>query len=133
LDDVHTGHEYFVSKGYEGTIIRNWDGRYTINKRSNDLQKYKDFVDGEFKIVNVIPSGGGSAAKVGKFVCVTDDGEEFESTAMGTVKEREEFLTNKAKYIGKYAKVKYREMSGKNNVPFHSNVLEIRNTKTKGY
>ena len=46
----------------------------TINKRSNDIQKHKDFIDGEFEIVDVIPAGGGSSEDVGKFVCVTEAG-----------------------------------------------------------
>jgi ATP-dependent DNA ligase len=131
--EIEKYHAVFVAKGYEGTIIRNVDGKYTINKRSNDLQKHKDFIDGEYEIINVIPSGGGSAAEVGKFVCITEDGDEFESTATGSWEDRHEYLVNKKNYIGKFAKVKFREFSGKNNVPFHSNVLEIRDTKEGGY
>jgi hypothetical protein len=132
-DDIKKCHESFVLAGFEGTMIRNLDGLYTINKRSNDLQKFKDFVDEEFLIVDVIPAGGGSSADVGKFVCVTESGERFESTATGDYETRHDYLVNKQNYVGKYAKVKYREMSGKNSVPFHSNVLEIRETKDGGY
>jgi ATP-dependent DNA ligase len=132
-DDIKKCHESFVLAGFEGTMIRNLDGLYTINKRSNDLQKFKDFVDEEFLIVDVIPAGGGSSADVGKFVCVTESGERFESTATGDYETRHDYLVNKQNYVGKYARVKYREMSGKNSVPFHSNVLEIRETKEDGY
>lgn len=133
VTDVILYHAKFVEQGFEGTIIRNAKGMYKPNKRVDDLQKYKDFVDGEYRIVDVIPSGGGSATEVGKFVCVDDKGEQFESTATGKLDQRKEYLSNKDYYIGKYAKVKYRELSGKNQVPFHSNVLEIRDTKTGGY
>jgi DNA ligase-1 len=126
-------HSEFVKEGYEGSIIRNLDGRYTINKRSNDLQKHKDFVDGEYEIVDIVPAGGGSSSEVGKFVCRTENGDLFESTATGTEAERREYLSNKLSYIGKFAKVKYRELSGATNVPFHSNVLEIRETENAGY
>jgi hypothetical protein len=127
-------HEAITVQGFEGTIIRNLAGLYTINKRSNDLQKHKDFVDAEYRIVDIIPSGGGIAETVGKFVCIDDaSGETFESTATGTFEEREEYLANKYRYIGKYAKVKFRETSGKNGVPFHSNVLEIRDSNDGGY
>jgi ATP-dependent DNA ligase len=133
--DILEHHGNFTDKdGYEGTMVRNWDGLYLINKRSNDLQKYKDFFDAEYKIIDIIPSGGGIAETVGKFICIDEKtGETFESTATGDFEERQDFLTNKHKYIGKYAKVKYREMSGKNGVPFHSNVLEIRDTKDGGH
>lgn len=124
--DIMRFHENVTAQGFEGTIIRNMDAVYEIDKRSNNLQKYKDFVDAEFEIVDIVEAGGGSSEGVGKFICRTEDGDLFESTATGTLEERREFLTNKQNYIGRFAKVKYREMSGKNNVPFHSNVLEIR-------
>lgn len=132
---IMKSHVIFTQKGYEGTIIRNLKGLYTINKRTNDLQKFKDFVDEEFLIVDIIPSGGGIAETVGKFVLQDNQSDEtFESTAMGSLEEREEYLRNKHKYIRKYyAKTKFRERSGKNNVPFHSNVLELRKTKDGGY
>jgi ATP-dependent DNA ligase len=124
--DILRLHAEFTAEGFEGSIIRNNDGKYTINKRSNDLLKHKDWLDEEFLIVNIIPSGGGIAETVGKFVCVDEKGHEFESTAMGSFEQRQEYLTNKHLYIGKWAKVKYRERSGKHNVPFHSNTLEVR-------
>lgn len=131
-DEIMKHHENFVSRGYEGTMVRNLLGMYEINKRSNDLQKYKDFIDGEFEIVDIVPAGGGSSENVGKFVCRTEKGDIFESTATGSEEERREFLNNKDNYIGKFAKVKYRELT-EFGVPFHSNVLEIRDTKTGGF
>lgn len=131
--EVITQHERFVNEGYEGSIIRNIHGMYKPNKRVDDVQKHKDWLTEEFEIVDVIPAGGGSSANVGKFVCVNDAGDRFESTATGDEEERRDFLVNKDKYIGKFAVVKYRETSGARAVPFHSNVLEIRDTKTGGY
>jgi ATP-dependent DNA ligase len=125
-------HAQFTSEGFEGSIWRNKDGKYSINKRTDDLQKHKDWIDEEFKIINIIPAGGGSSAEVGKFVCIAKNGDEFESTAMGSFEDRKELLQNKNDYIGKYAKVKYRELTAYG-VPFHSNVLEVRETKTGGH
>lgn len=45
-------HKNFISKGFEGTILRNKGGVYRVNLRSNDLLKYKDFKDAEFEIVD---------------------------------------------------------------------------------
>lgn len=124
--------EEFVKRGFEGIMVRNLDGKYEINKRSNDLQKLKRFFDEEFEIVNIIPAGGGSSADVGKFVCRASNGVLFESTATGTEEERKNFLLNKDQFIGKFAKIKYRELT-EYGVPFHSNVLEIRDTLTQGF
>jgi ATP-dependent DNA ligase len=123
--DIWKWHKFFTDEGYEGSIIRDLNAKYKVNRRVDELLKLKDFTDAEFEIVDIIPAGGGSSADVGKFVCKTDSGDLFESTATGTEEERREYLKNKHDYIGKFAKVKYREMSGLNNVPFHSNVLEI--------
>ena len=38
-------------EGFEGAIIRNMDGLYTFIHRVDDLQKYKEFFDAEFKII----------------------------------------------------------------------------------
>ena len=51
--DVMKNHRKFVSEGYEGVIIRDDSNGYEIGHRSNQLQKYKDFVDDEFEIIAV--------------------------------------------------------------------------------
>lgn len=132
-EEVMKWHAEFTKRGFEGSIIRDLNAEYAVNRRVDAVLKHKDFVDAEFLIVDIIPAGGGSSAEVGKFICQADNGELFESTATGTEEERRDFLKNKSRYIGKYAKVKYRELSGLNSVPFHSNVLEIRETKNEGY
>jgi len=130
---VMVWHEHFVGQGFEGTMIRNIESFYSAGQRVNDLQKFKDFEDEEFEIVDIYPAGGGSSEKVAKIKCITEEGNDFESTLMGSEEYREDVLTKKHLYIGKFAKVKYRERSGVKNVPFHSNVLEIRSTRNEGY
>jgi ATP-dependent DNA ligase len=132
IEDGMKCHKQFTDEGFEGSIWRNMGGKYAINKRVDDLQKHKDFIDEEFEIIDVIPSGGGVASEVGKFVCKAKNGDEFESTATGTFEQRKEYLVNKHKYIGKFAKVKYRELTAYG-VPFHSNVLEVRETRKGGF
>lgn len=134
-DDVDRWHKTFTDQGFEGSIIRTRDGKYAINKRSDDLLKHKDFIDEEFEIIDIIPAGGGSSAEVGKFVCKSPANATkptFESTATGDEAQRRDYLVNKQKYIGKFAKVKFREFTAYGQ-PFHSNVLEIRDTKEGGY
>ncbi len=40
-----------IEQGYEGTMIRNPDSHYKIDKRSKDLLKHKEFEDAEFTII----------------------------------------------------------------------------------
>lgn len=45
-------HKEYVAQGYEGIMLRNYEGKYESGKRSADLQKYKEFFEEEFQIVN---------------------------------------------------------------------------------
>src|SRR5690606_1941267 len=54
-DDIKKYHSQFISEGYEGTIIRHSEEGYAINKRSSQLLKYKDFIDIDLVIKDVIP------------------------------------------------------------------------------
>jgi len=52
--DVLRAHKHMTSKqGFEGVMLRNGDGVYVPGKRSDDLQKYKTFLDQEFPIVSI--------------------------------------------------------------------------------
>lgn len=51
-------HAQFVETGYEGIMLRNKKGPYLLQKRSNDLQKYKEFEDAEFEIVGYKEANG---------------------------------------------------------------------------
>lgn len=109
-DDVKAVHKRWTEQKYEGTMIRNAAGLYTINQRSNDLQKYKDMVDSEFKIVEVI-EGGGSMAGCAIFVCETDAGYRFNCTPEGTTAIRKEYFANRDQYPGKFLTIRYQELS----------------------
>lgn len=125
-------HAFLTEQGYEGSIWRNTGGLYKSGKRVDDLQKHKDFVDEEFRIIGVVPQGEGIGLRRAKFVCVTEDGVEFESNATGSEKVQMGYLKDAEKLVGKYAKVKYREIT-EYGAPFHSNMLEVRETKAEGY
>lgn len=50
-EEMKSLHRGAVAQGYEGVMLRNFDGLYESGKRSGDLQKYKEFFDSEFVIV----------------------------------------------------------------------------------
>ena len=68
--------------GYEGAMIRNVDAKY-VPKRSMDLQKLKEFQEKEFKIVGIEEGSGKLQGHVGSFVCVTEEGVEFNAKLEG--------------------------------------------------
>lgn len=109
LTDIQTLHETFVKNGYEGTIIRNFDGKYEASFRSADLIKYKDFITDEFIIVGG-RSGEGKYDKCCIFECKVGD-QTFDCLAPGNISEKQDALNNLNKLIGKPLTVKYQALT----------------------
>lgn len=107
--------EYFRSKGYEGAMVRNAAGLY-VNKRSNDLQKIKEFDDAEFPIVG-IEEGRGKLAGHAIFVCETKKGGRFTVKLKGETVKLKEYFDNHQLWEGKQLTVKYQGITNKKDVP----------------
>lgn len=116
-----------ISLGFEGSIFRDMSANYEFGRRCATMQKAKKFTDREFIIVDVIEKTKTSIRSNILMICKNDlNGELFEAVPMGDEKLRQEYLLNKDKYIGKPAIVKFYERSGVKHVPFHGNVVTIR-------
>lgn len=114
-----------INAGFEGAIFRDMDAYYQFGKRPSTMRKAKKFLDDEFVIVDIIPKPEDPAMPI--FVLMNDLNDYvFKSIPLGTRKEQREYLINKKNYIGKQATVKYYERSGANKVPYHSNVIRVR-------
>lgn len=102
-EEMKVAHKDAVRRGFEGIMIRNADGVNESGKRSADLQKYKEFVDSEFLILDVLP-----AKDDGSVFAVQNDLNEMEfAVTLGSMAQRAEFLANKELYIGKLITVQY--------------------------
>lgn len=117
-------HKLFVKQGFEGSIIRNVSGAYVCNKRSFDLQKLKDFIDGEFLITGA-KSGQGKEEGMVVWICENEDGKRFDVRPRGTYEERTKLLQMKDKIIGKKLTVRYQERSH-DNIPIFPVGIIIR-------
>ena len=95
-----------VADGFEGGIVRLFDGEYTYGYRSYDLLKVKSFDDAEFKVTGVT-NGVGKFSNCAIWVCKTKNGQEFRVTPKVTQAEKEAFLRDSDKYIGKMLTVAY--------------------------
>jgi DNA ligase 1 len=100
-------HEEFVGRGFEGTMIRNINGKYIPKYRSYDLQKKKDFKDAEFEIVGFDKEQGDLIV----WICKTKDNKKFSVQSKGNREERKELYKNAKNYIGKMLWVKYFELT----------------------
>ena len=99
-------HSQFISKGYEGTIIRHGDKPYGIDKRCDSLLKYKDFQDIDAVIKDIVPAEQRPEWGV---PVLEYDGKEFRSGTRLSHDERKELLINKQDYIGKLAVIRFFE------------------------
>jgi DNA ligase-1 len=108
---VDTQHGKFCSEGYEGSIIRSGgDEPYNFQYRDNQLQKHKDFLDAEFKIVGCKEGVGKDEGKA-IFRCVTDQGKEFDVRCKGADEIRQEQWRNRKSYMNKDLTVRYQSLS----------------------
>lgn len=110
--EVTRHHNEFVQQGYEGVMIRNRHGPY-VHKRSYDLQKYKNFRDDEFVIVDVKEATGNDTGTA-ILQCKTNDGSYFWVRPRGSREYRAELLRNKERILYKLLTVRYQNLTDKN-------------------
>jgi ATP-dependent DNA ligase len=119
--DLKYTHDMFVKDNYEGSIIRNTNGKYKCKARSSDLLKYKDFQDEEFTIIDyTFEIDTNSSDNLIVWSCITQNNATFNVRPKGTKEERQ-FLykqcqDNFDKFKGRKLHVKYFELTD-NNIP----------------
>ena len=102
-EEMKVLHKDAVRRGYEGVMLRNRMGMYESGKRSADLQKYKEFVDAEFLILDILP-----AKDEGSVYSLKNDlNEETFTCTMGDMPARAKALAEKHLHIGKFLNVKF--------------------------
>jgi len=113
VDSKEEAMEYYarcMGNGYEGVMFRNSEGVYKPGHRSKDLQKYKEFIDEEFKIVNALEGTGTDEGTV-IWVCVNKDGNTFKVRPRGTVDQRSKWWHSANDYFGNMLTVRYQNLT----------------------
>lgn len=131
--EVMTHHEHFVRLGFEGSMIRFDLEGYDIGHRNNQLQKLKDFVDGEFEILDIV-DGGGRFKNAAIFVCRATETETFTVVPEGDMEYRRNLYETRDEILStrKYLTVRYQELS-ENGVPIFPVGVSVRETSGGGY
>ena len=125
-NEIRHLHDKFVAEGYEGVIIRNKEGKYALNKRSNDLQKFKYFADSEYKIVGAEECVGRAAGTV-IWVCEEPKSKStFKVRPTGTETERAAWWNESDKFHGQMLTVRYQELTD-DGIPRFPVGIAIRN------
>lgn len=131
FESIQNYHDKYVAEGYEGLIIRNLDGMYKFKYRTNDLQKYKNFEDSEFKIVGFKPGQGTEKGAI-IYICeTTPNGTTFDVRPRGSIDDRISKFNRGDSFIGKQLIVRYQpaikmEDQQKDELPRFPVGIEIR-------
>lgn len=120
--DMKVKHDDSVDRGFEGFMLRNFKGKYESGKRSTDLQKYKEFVDAEFEILDVLPDKEDGS----RFLVRNNLNDRTFSVTLGSMAQRAEYLENKHLYIGKMITVRYQSRYKKTRLPQFPTGVVIR-------
>jgi ATP-dependent DNA ligase len=123
--DIKKYHKMFTQEGFEGTMLRNIDSPYAINKRPKDLKKYKDFMEEEFKIIGY---HDGKGLEKGSVIWEVENKkkDKFSVRPRGSHELRKEFYKNADNYIGKLLTVIFQEYT-KDGIPRFPVGKAIRN------
>jgi len=98
-------YDQFMKQGYEGAILRN--NKPYENKRSYNLQKFKEFHDTEATITGWVEGQGKRTGTIGKFLARDADGNEFGMPVMDKMPVLEKMYDIAEWYIGKTATFTY--------------------------
>ena len=98
-------YQFTTKQGYEGAILRN--NKPYENKRSYNLQKYKEFHDTEATIIGWVEGKGKRTGTIGKFLARDADGNEFGMPVMAKMPILEKMYDIAEWYIGKTATFTY--------------------------
>lgn len=122
-EEISLNHSLLTEQGYEGLMLRCFNGKYGFGQRSKDLLKVKSFIEEEFEIIGFDLGARGTEDMV--FHLITKEGKEFKAKPKGTREEKEEYWANRRDLIGKQATVKFFEYT-EFGIPFHGHVTVVR-------
>lgn len=113
-EEMETTYKQLVDEGYEGVILRNRklfyaDGDKKVektNKRSLKIRKLKPFKDSEFKVIGFRE---GVSEEHYSWVCITDEGYEFDVDATGSKALRIKNAREKEKIMGNFANIRFQD------------------------
>lgn len=109
-EEMKALHDKYVSEGYEGIMLRNMNAGYAIGQRSIGLQKYKEFEDDDYEIVD-FKEGEGLERGCVLWICKTPKGQLFSCRPRGTRESRETLFVRGRDYIGKNLTVRFQELT----------------------
>jgi ATP-dependent DNA ligase len=111
LGNLNSLYGQYLEQGYEGQMIRKSLSKYD-NKRSASLLKRKEFVDAEYKVVDIDIGNGNRSGTAKNLVCYCPKtNTTFNSNIKGSFEYLKEIYDNRKDYIGQLATIKYFQLT----------------------
>ena len=105
-DHMRKLHKQYVSEGYEGIMLNNMFGEYLSGpSRSEDIQKYKEMIDEEFKVVGVEKDRNDNAI----LICFDGTANAHFNVTFGDFAKRKHQFEHPEEYAGKWLTVAYQK------------------------
>jgi len=104
-------HDEWVDMGYEGLMIRIISTKGYECKRTNDLIKYKQFVDDDFEIVGYTEGKGKLINHLGAFILKTKQGARFKAKPDGEQGQLALIWKEREEWVGKKVITRYQNLS----------------------
>jgi DNA ligase-1 len=127
-EELRAAHKDAVERGFEGVMVRTLEGEYESGKRSGGLWKYKEFMDAEFQILDIVPDKQGHAV----FVLRNNKNGNVFQCVMGDMEQRAYYLANKHLFIGKWLMVKFQSLYKKTLIPQFPTGIMFRECDEQG-
>jgi len=111
LGNLNSLYEQYLEQGYEGQMVRKSLSSYE-NKRSKSLLKRKEFIDAEYKIIDIDVGNGNRSGTAKHLVCYCETTKKtFNSNIKGSFDYLKEIYDNRKDYIGKLATIKFFQLT----------------------
>lgn len=123
-EQLDASYSEYIREGYEGQMVRDPESKYE-HKRSKGLLKRKEFIDAEYKIVDVCEGQGNKAGMAGYMILAREDGKTFRSNIKGNHDHLRETLERRDRLVGQYATCKFFELTP-DGIPRFPYVIGIR-------
>jgi len=109
-EGLDTCYDAYLGDGYEGQIVR--ANLPYENKRSTSLLKRKEFIDAEYRVID-IDKGNGNRSGTAKHLVLWCDKNKvaFNSNIKGSFDYLKEIYDNRKEYIGKLATIKFFQLT----------------------
>ena len=126
LGNLNNLYNQYLEQGYEGQMVRKSLSSYE-NKRSKSLLKRKEFVDAEYKVVDIEIGNGNRSGTAKHLVCYCPKTQRtFNSNIKGNFDYLKEIYDNRKEYIGQMATIKYFQLTP-DGIPRFPYAISFRN------